>query len=193
MGGMAAVIGGSLFLGICCASCVEYTPKPRGYVRIEPPEARYSSLGLADLPFDFEVSQAVIVEAPDQKEGGSGLNISYPELKATLYCSYLRVTPASVAMAEAECRSFVARQARSGNRITEQAYANPMANVYGLLFLLDGESASPIQFLLTDSVSNFFRGALYFDCKPNADSLSPVIQYIREDIIELIQTFSWKE
>ena len=79
------------------------------------------------------------------------------------------------------------------SRIYWIAGANESANVYGSLFLLDGESASPIQFLLTDSVSNFFRGALYFDCKPNADSLAPAIQYIREYIIELIQTFSWKE
>ena len=160
---IAAVIGGSLFLGICCISCVEYTPKPRGYVRIEPSKAQYKPLDLSYLPFNFDVSQAAVIEVPDQKKGVTGLNISYPELEAKLYCSYLPITP------------------------------NPAANVYGSLFLLDGESASPIQFLLTDSVSNFFRGALYFDCKPNADSLAPSIQYIREDIIELIQTFSWKE
>ena len=125
---IAAVIGGSLFLGICCISCVEYTPKPRGYVRIEPSKAQYKPLDLSYLPFNFDVSQTAVIEVPDQKKGVTGLNISYP-----------------------------------------------------------------IQFLLTDSVSNFFRGALYFDCKPNADSLAPAIQYIREDIIELIQTFSWKE
>ena len=176
---IAAVIGGSLFLGICCISCVEYTPKPRGYVRIE--------------PFNFDVSQTAVIEVLDQKMGVTGLNISYPELEAKLYCSYLPITPASLVTVETESRSFVARQIKSENRISEKAYSNPAANVYGSLFLLDGESASPIQFLLTDSVSNFFRGALYFDCKPNADSLAPAIQYIREDIIELIQTFSWKE
>ena len=117
---IAAVIGGSLFLGICCISCVEYTPKPRGYVRIEPSKAQYKPLDLSYLPFNFDVSQTAVIEVPDQKKGVTGLNIS-------------------------------------------------------------------------DSVSNFFRGALYFDCKPNADSLAPAIQYIREDIIELIQTFSWKE
>ena len=170
---IAAVIGGSLFLGICCISCVEYTPKPRGYVRIEPSKAQYKPLDLSYLPFNFD--------------------ISYPELEAKLYCSYLPITPASLVTVEMESRSFVARQIKSENRISEKAYSNPAANVYGSLFLLDGESASPIQFLLTVSVSNFFRGALYFDCKPNADSLAPAIQYIREDIIELIQTFSWKE
>lgn len=189
---ITAVLGG-LLLGGMCASCVEYTPKPRGYVRIEPTAACYESLGLASLPFDFKVSQAVVVEVADQKGAVTGLNLSYPELGATLYCGYLPITPASFATVEKECRSLVVRQIKPELRVAEKAYSNPAAGVYGSLFLLDGGSASPVQFLLTDSVSNFFRGALYFDCKPNADSLAPAIRYIREDIIELIQTFSWKE
>ena len=86
---IAAVIGGSLFLGICCISCVEYTPKPRGYVRIEPSKAQYKPLDLSYLPFNFDVSQTAVIEVPDQKKGVTGLNISYPELEAKLYCSYL--------------------------------------------------------------------------------------------------------
>ena len=59
--------------------------------------------------------------------------------------------------------------------------------------LLDGESASPLQFMLTDSVSRFFRGALYYDCVPNADSLAPVTRYLKQDVVELIQSFNWKK
>ena len=69
----------------------------------------------------------------------------------------------------------------------------PEASVYGSLFMLDGESASPLQFMLTDSVSHFFRGALYYDCIPNADSLAPVTRYLKQDIVELIQSFEWKK
>ena len=64
--------------------------------------------------------------------------------------------------------------------------------VFGSLFLLEGNSASPVQFLLTDSASHFLRGALYFDCRPNADSLAPAIDYLRQDVIELMQTFRWR-
>ena len=109
---IAAVIGGSLFLGICCISCVEYTPKPRGYVRIEPSKAQYKPLDLSYLPFNFDVSQTAVIEVPDQKKGVTGLNISYPELEAKLYCSYLPITPASLVTVETESRSFVARQYR---------------------------------------------------------------------------------
>ena len=77
--------------------------------------------------------------------------------------------------------------------ISGTAYSNPEASVYGSLFMLDGESASPLQFMLTDSVSHFFRGALYYDCIPNADSLAPVTRYLKQDIVELIQSFEWKK
>ena len=55
---IAAVIGGSLFLGICCISCVEYTPKPRGYVRIEPSKAQYKpDWGLKNYEFTARVQK----------------------------------------------------------------------------------------------------------------------------------------
>ena len=110
-----------------------------------------------------------------------------------LYCSYFPVTPATLGRAEEECRALVVRQAKYPERIKVQAYSHPEASVYGSLFMLDGESASPLQFMLTDSVSRFFRGALYYDCIPNADSLAPVTRYLKQDIVELIQSFKWKK
>ncbi len=77
--------------------------------------------------------------------------------------------------------------------VLEKTYENADEKVYGSLFVLEGEAVSPIQFMLTDSVSRFFRGALYYEMRPNADSLAPVTRYLQEDIIELIQTFRWKE
>ena len=37
-----------------CISCVEYTPKPRGYFRIEPPIPVYQSLPDLNLPYSEE-------------------------------------------------------------------------------------------------------------------------------------------
>jgi len=36
------------------------------------------------------------------------------------------------------------------------------------------------------------RSSLYFDFTPNNDSLQPVIQYLREDMMQMINTFEWK-
>lgn len=191
---MKSILSGLFFMFfLLCISCTEYTPKPRGYFRIEPPQARYQPLPLDSLPYGFNVSQLVTVELPPQGSPEGWINLSYPSLGVKVYCSYLPVTRKTLQTAEMESRSLVSRQAKQANAVKEQAYSNPDEKVYGSLFLLDGESASPVQFMLTDSSSNFFRGALYYDCVPNADSLAPLTDYLRKDIIELIQSFSWKK
>lgn len=174
-------------------SCTEYTPKPRGYVRIEPARAPYIPLSVDSLPYIFAVSCAASVELPAEGEKGGWIRIVYPSLGAKIYGSYLSVTPATWSEAAVESRLLVERQARAANKVREKAYSHPEADVYGSLFLIEGEVASPVQFLLTDSSSHFFRGALYYDCRPNADSLAPVTRYLEEDIVEMIQTFSWKK
>lgn len=179
-----------LVLGV---SCTEYTPKPRGYFRIEPSAPSYQVLPVEDLPYTFQLSKWAEVELPPVGNPAGWINLSYPQLNVKLYCSYFPVTPATLGRAEEECRALVVRQAKYPDLIREQAYTNPEASVYGSLFMLDGESASPLQFMLTDSVSRFFRGALYYDCIPNADSLAPVTDYLKQDVIELIQSFNWKK
>lgn len=190
---MRTLAGIWLLLLSVCMSCTEYTPKPRGYFRIEPPLSSYRALPIEDLPYTFFLSKWAEVELPPVGDPAGWINLSYPALNVKLYCSYLPITPATLGRAEEESRSLVLRQAKYPDRIKVQEYSNPNAAVYGTLFLLDGESASPVQFMLTDSVSRFFRGALYYDCLPNADSLAPVTDYLKQDIIELIQSFSWKK
>ena len=66
-------------------------------------------------------------------------------------------------------------------------------NMFGLVYELEGSgAASPYQFFLTDSISHFVRGSLYFNFTPNNDSLEPVIEFIKQDIDHLINTFRWK-
>ena len=142
---------------------------------------------------DFRLSRWAEVELPPVGNPAGWINLSYPQLNVKLYCSYFPITPATLGRAEEECRALVVRQSKYPERIKMQAYSNPEASVYGSLFMLDGESASPLQFMLTDSVSHFFRGALYYDCIPNADSLAPVTRYLKQNIVELIQSFEWKK
>lgn len=187
---MRTVAGIVVVLLAFCISCTEYTPKPRGYFRIEPDTPQYHLFSPADLPVSFNLSQLATV-LPDTT--GQDITISYPSLNVNLYCSYVPVTPSTLGKVEEECRMLVARQSKNINAVREQAYSNPDEQVYGSLFLLEQESASPLQFMLTDSVSGFFRGALYYNCIPNADSLAPVFQYMKQDIIELVQSFTWKK
>jgi gliding motility-associated lipoprotein GldD len=178
--------------GFCvCISCSEYTPKPRGYFRIEPPAPAYVSLPPIGLPYSFQLSSLATVQLPPFAHDEGWLNLSYPSLGATIYCSYLPVNPSTLEAAIRESRELVSRQAKQATAIREQAYSNPQERVYATLYELDGASASPLQFTLTDSATHFFRGALYYQATPNPDSLAPVTQYLKADVIAFIQSFNW--
>ncbi len=58
---------------------------------------------------------------------------------------------------------------------------------------LEGEVPSQFQFTVTDSTENFLRGALYFNTKVANDSLAPAIEFMKKDIMHLINTLSWKD
>jgi len=58
---------------------------------------------------------------------------------------------------------------------------------------LSGEVPSQFQFYTTDSTMNFLRAALYFKTATQNDSLLPVIKYMQEDMIHILNTLNWKE
>lgn len=168
--------------------CADYTPKPRGYMRIEPPEARYVPYSTGDGACSFLISDQATVE-PAARRGW--ITIAYPSFDAKLYCSYFPTTPAKLDDDIRECRDLVSRNAGRAKGILERGFSNPDAGVYGLLFLIDGDSAAPVQFALTDSTHRFFRGALYYGCSLNADSLAPVTDYLQADVEAMIESFRW--
>ena len=62
----------------------------------------------------------------------------------------------------------------------------------GIYFKLSGNVATANQFLISDTVNHFLRGALYFDATPNEDSLRPVNAFLEEDMKHIINTLKWK-
>ena len=61
------------------------------------------------------------------------------------------------------------------------------------VYELEGEVPSQFQFYLSDSTKHFLRGALYFRTATKNDSLAPVIEFIKKDIIHLLNTCQWQE
>lgn len=181
----------SIFL-FGCMACSEPMPKPRGLFRIDLPRPSYTYFTTKEIPYTFEVSQLVTVEMPPVQTPENWINITYPAINVKIYCSYKKTTPEQILISEKECRELIGRSIKQNQAITEQAYENPKCQVYGTLFQIDGDSPSPIQFILTDSVSHFFRGAMYYQNRVDADSVAPITDYLRNDIIKLIESFDWK-
>ena len=181
-----------LLLVMAMVSCGKATaPKPYGYYRITVPDTAYTDFASLYLryPYSFALSQNAQVQP--RADEPYWINIYYPALDATIHCSYKPVQH-NLRELTNDALEFVYRNASFANAIPEREYSHPEAQVYGVLFDLEGNTASSCQFFITDSTRNFFRASVYCNCPPNADSLAPVYNYLRKDVIRMVESFEWK-
>lgn len=181
------------FIVMCCvmAACQrELSPRPYGYFRIDLPSNEYQQLDSV-FPFKFHYSLSARVEQPNQKEKG-WVDVFYPQFDARIHCSYERFEKSKFQSHAEESHTLAYKHVIRADAITEQVFINEEKNVYGILYEMKGNSASQVQFFLTDSVSQFLRGSLYFNSLPNPDSIAPVLEFIRRDVVQLIETTEWK-
>lgn len=167
------------------------TPKPRSYFRITFPEKKYL-LYDSVCPFKFQIPLYSHIENDKhQNAEPCWINLEFPTLNATLHLSYKQVNNN---LNEYIDNSFTlaSKHQIKASGIREQLVSNDTTKVYGLIYDIGGNAASRFQFFLTDSTSHFLRGSLYFNAVPNNDSLKPALDFIREDLYHLIQTFEWK-
>ena len=61
----------------------------------------------------------------------------------------------------------------------------------GMLYMLEGPVATPLQFFVTDSTTHFMRGSLYFNHAPNPDSVAPVLDRMEADVRRIMETLVW--
>ena len=175
-----------------------YIHKPRGYARTEFPEHSYQSFNESSFPYSFEypVYARIIKDTlffGQKPENPYWLNIDFPAIGGTVYMSYKPVTtqqPLEALIEDAHEMSFTAHSKRA-DYIGEQVFQFPDRKVYGILYDVGGNAASAHQFVATDSVRHFVRGALYFNVTPNADSLKPANDFLEKDIIHLLETLRW--
>jgi gliding motility-associated lipoprotein GldD len=81
---------------------------------------------------------------------------------------------------------------RKADANSDYVFTNDDNRVYGLLFEIEGQVASPFQFVLTDSSRHALRGALYFNNKPEPDSMRPIIAFVRRDMVHMMNTLRWE-
>ncbi len=167
-------------------------PRPRGFFRIDFPEKKYKPFDDDKCPYTFET--AVYSEVlPDTNRFAEPCwkYVVYPTLHAQLYLTYKPLQNNLASYAE-DSRNLVYKHTIKANAINEMVINTPN-NVYGIWYDIGGNAASNLQFYVSDSVNHFIRGSLYFNAAPEADSLKPVIDFVREDVLKLINTLKWKK
>lgn len=179
-----------LFLLVSCDQ--SYTPKPRGYLRIDLPQHSYKTFDEAEN-FSFEVPDYAVVETDKSRpDAYDWYTIQFPAMKASLHLSYKSVHNDLPRFLE-DAHTMAFKHLPKASGIADSVFFIPEHQVEGLFYLISGKGvASPVQFYLTDSTQHFVRGALYFNFLPNNDSIAPVIQHLKIDINHLVSTFKWK-
>tara|TARA_B100001250_G_C19710284_1_gene748871 strand:+ start:314 stop:907 length:594 start_codon:yes stop_codon:yes gene_type:complete len=179
-----------LIILILLAGCTErFSPKPNGYLRIQLAEKEPQLLQLHSCPFEVYIPNYFRIDTLPNKRGW--INLTYPRHNCTIHLTYKNVNNNLFELLE-ESREMVYKHTIKADAIYEKQYVNNNHNTYGTLYDIHGQTASSVQFHITDSVSNFIRGALYFEVNPNTDSLKPVLNWIRADILQIMETLQWR-
>lgn len=181
-------------LVVLLAACSQdYSPKPRGYFKIDFPKKAYQLYdSTCPYTFNYPVYARVV---PDSAKNAQPcyLDVSFSQFNSQIHLTYQPISSKKNFddLVEA-ARTFAFKHTVKATAIDEATIAYPDKKVYGTLYSIDGNTASSIQFFLTDSNQNYVRGALYFNERPNIDSIQPTLDFLRKDIDIFIKSFRWK-
>lgn len=176
-------------ISIILLSCSnDYTIKPIGQLRLEYPEPQYSKFK-SECSYSFEHSNYSKIK---KRKEDCWYSINYPEMKANIFLTYFPISnKEDLGKKIKDSERFVQEQTVKASYIAPQEFQFPKKRVFGTLYELGGESAINLQFHATDSTNNLLSGSIYFSTPPKYDSLKPAIQYIKEDLVHLIETLEW--
>ncbi|MFD3407222.1 gliding motility lipoprotein GldD [Aquirufa sp. HETE-83D] len=190
------LLGCILTLFSCGTASVEdksSLPRPKGFPLIAIPSHQYMALENGH-PFSFDVSkQANVKKDTFALAEPHWMYIYYPRWDAFIQLTYKSVGGDRKKLDKMIRDSYIlaSKHQMKANRI-EDAILTTRDGRKATVIELEGEVATPFQFFVTDSTTHFLRGAVYLNTAMKNDSLAPVIRYLKEDAIHLIQTLRWK-
>jgi len=162
-------------------------PKPKAFLSLNYPVKKYEEIK-QEVPYSFEVPQNSKIE----KLPKNWLKIKYPNLKASIDITYRPVNDNLIELLT-EAEKLVFEHTLKADQIASNKFENKQHGVYGSMYDISGNSASQVQFHVTDSAKHFLKGSLFFYSKPNYDSILPAVAYIKEDMIRMMETMEWKK
>lgn len=168
-------------------SCSDTTlPKPKSYLYLEYPKADMHRF-VNGCPYSFAISKESTISFKDN----CAAEVSYPKLNAKIHITYRRVEN-NLKQILTEADMLTTKHTVKADAIIPYPFENPTHKVYGILNEVQGAGASNVQFYVTDSVRHVLTAALYFKVQPNYDSLYPAIDYLKNDMMNMMETLEWK-
>ena len=164
-----------LFLSFSCKD--EVVVKPAAMLRLDYPMPSYENINTM-CPYSFEKNEGANLKV----RNNCWMNLEYPQMKATLYLTYRAVQNNNLDSLFYDAQKLTYDHTIKADAIFEQPRVDTINKVYGMFYMINGNAATQAQFYATDSINHFVTGSLYFESKPNFDSLYPAAVYLRNDI-----------
>lgn len=177
-----------LFLTLILIGCKEEVtlPKPKAMLRLEYEKPPMETAETKYFTFDYNALAQLNVK------NSKAIALRYPDMKAAIFMSYRKVND-DIKKLTTDAQKLSYEHAAKADGIRPRAYEDPSNKVYGAFFEVSGDAASQAQFYVTDSLNHFVTGSLYFETRPNYDSIYPAAVYLQNDMGRIMETLRWKE
>ena len=170
-------------------------PKQSAFLRLDYSNPQYEQINNNSFPFLFETNKIVSnISEINIIDESIDFILKYDELNGQVNFQYKNVdSKEALDTYILDLKKTIETHSIMANTVRIRDYVLEENDIYGRIFDLSGNVASPYQFYLTDNKNSIISGFVYFNIKPNYDSILPAINYIENDIINLIESFSWKK
>lgn len=185
---------GLLIIVFTLLSCEEetYIPKPPTYLRIDLPDHEYKVFD-SECSYEFNLSTSYEIEdAPSEEVSSCNKRVDLGPLNGIAFLRYWKIEK-PLAYYINNANDEIDRHKIKATNIVDDRIIRSEDRVFGTVFELQGDVATPYQFYLTDSLNHFVYCEVLFNSTPNYDSLKPSLEYFRTDLDEIIESFKWKE
>jgi gliding motility-associated lipoprotein GldD len=191
------------FIAISCKNEIIPIPKPRVYPKVNYPERNYVKMDTGMCPFSFEYPD--YMEYKQEKLSLNNFeshpcwfNLKFPSLNGDIHFTYTPLGPADSLESQLfkiynDAYRMAQEHVSKANGIEDLLINNPEKGIYGVLFSLEGSVASTFQIVVTDSMHHAVRAALYFNNRPAPDSMAPVVDFLRTDMMGMLNSFEWED
>lgn len=174
---------------ILYSSCVDdVIVKPSAMLRLEYEMPKYEKISTKCF-YSFEKNDL----ADLRLKNNCWMNLKYEEMKATIYLTYRSIQNDNLDSLLYDAQKLTYDHTIKADAIFEQPRVDSINKVYGMFYMINGNAATQAQFYATDSINHFVTGSLYFESKPNFDSVFPAVVYLRNDIRRIMESISWKK
>lgn len=181
------MIIGILLVLVGTGGCQEaQLPKPKSQLSLSYDKPQHALIN-SGCPYIFEKNTNGLLIF----KKNCAATIEYPQLNGSIFLTY-RPVNGNINTLLNEAQKLTYEHVRKADDILEEKWVNEDKRTFGMFYDLKGNAASQSQFYITDSTNHFLTGSIYFNAKPNYDSIYPAAVYLKNDIRHLMETVRWE-